>query len=60
MTNKTEEKPKSFYFTLYLLSQFIETKQADRRKNDPDRGGNLTKDAQLYDNDQENTSGVGF
>ena len=27
LTMKTEEKPKSFYFTLYLLSRFIETQK---------------------------------
>ena len=33
LTNKTEERPKSFYFTLYLLNQFIESKKNERRKN---------------------------
>lgn len=52
LTNKTEEKPKSFYFTLYLLSQFIDGKQTEKKKNDPDRGCNLTKDAAMYENDE--------
>ena len=47
LTNKTEEKPKSFYFTLYLLNQFIEGKKNERKKNALDRGGN---DSSLYEN----------
>ena len=44
LTAKTEEKPKSFYFTLYLLSRFIETQKLEKSKNDANRGNNLTKD----------------
>ena len=50
---KTEEKPKNFYFTLYLLSRFIETIKLEKSKNDADRGNNLTKDSAVYDNEQE-------
>jgi hypothetical protein len=41
---KTEEKPKNFYFTLYLLNRFIETQKQEKNKNEADRGENMTKD----------------
>ena len=50
---KTEEKPKNFYFTLYLLSRFIETQRLEKSKNDADRGHNLTKESAVYENEQE-------
>ena len=48
LTNRTEEKPKNFYFTLYLLRCFIENQKQEKSKNDPDRGKNLTKGSALY------------
>lgn len=57
LTMKTEEKPKNFYFTLYLLSRFIETQKQEKTKNDANRGNNLTKDSGLYDNEQDNNAG---
>ena len=59
LTMKTEEKPKNFYFTLYLLSRFIETQKQEKSKLDAerDRGNNLTKDSAIYDNEAEQNVG---
>lgn len=49
LTMKTEEKPKNFYFTLYLLNRYIEMQKKEKHKNDADRGNNLTKDHHMYE-----------
>ena len=46
LTLKTEEKPKNYYFTQYLLSRFITT-QAKEQKSNEERGNTLTKDSSL-------------
>ena len=56
LTMKTEEKPKNFYFTLYLLSRFIETQKQEKNKNENDRGDNMTKDVDMYEQEQEGHS----
>ena len=46
LTHKTEEKPKNYYFTQYLLSRFIAT-QAKESKKVQERGQTLTKESTL-------------